>query len=87
MARGKLEPAMLERAKPMGGLPEGAALDSKVFGVKLPKEISQVLQSMPQADRVALLRTAITEAALKHWPEGEPLPEWAAEFSPSISAS
>ncbi|WP_369335668.1 hypothetical protein DOP62_14265 (plasmid) [Synechococcus elongatus PCC 11801] len=88
MAYRVIEPAMqAKQYKPIAPLPEGAKLGGKVFGTRLPSEVEAALQDMPQADRVALIRAAITEAALKHWPADRPLPEWAAEFSPSVSAS
>ncbi|WP_338463099.1 hypothetical protein VZH09_13925 (plasmid) [Synechococcus elongatus IITB7] len=89
MARGKLEPAMVDKQfKPVVPLPAGVKLASKMTAVRLPVELVEVLDSMPQAERVALLRHAIaSEVLTEHWPAGRPLPEWAAEFSPSISAS
>ncbi len=88
MARGRLEPAMLPKQyKPAAVLPSGVKLAAKPQSVKLPVELQEVLDAMPQAERVALLRHAIaSEVLTEHWPADRPLPDWAAEFSASASA-
>ena len=82
MARGRLEPAMLPKQyKPAAVLPTGVKLAAKPQSVKLPIELQEVLDAMPQAERVALLRKAICDATLRSEFWGDrPLPEWAHEF-------
>lgn len=77
MARGVLHPAMVERQiKRLPDVPEGVKLASKMTAARLPVDIVEVLDAMPQKERVALIRSAITEAALKQWPSDRPIPDW-----------
>ena len=37
-------------------------LGKKPFGVRLPEDVTEQLEEMPRADRIALMRNAITNA-------------------------
>ncbi len=82
MARGKLEPGMVERQiKPAAPVPKGAKLGQS-FGARLPVEVADFFDGLPQPDRVAFIRRVLTQAGLKEMEQrGLPLPDWASEFN------
>ena len=46
-------------------------LGDKVFGVRLPPSVQDILVSMPSSDRVKLMRQAIIEAVEKNHPKSK----------------
>jgi hypothetical protein len=55
----------LERQKPIG-LDENEKVGRKVFGVRLPVAYEEKMLSLPQKERVVLMRTALMSAIDSH---------------------
>lgn len=54
-----------KRYQPLGEIPGDRPLAKKVTGIKLPIDVHEAIEALPQKERITWLRNVISQAARK----------------------